>query len=202
MIEIERLLHHVLPFAPECPEPTAIHHLREATIQFCERTRIWRHELTISTADPLVIVTPAGSRLFEIEDAWFNGTRLERVPVNEAADYVGDSPGVPRWITEYGETGVRLVPFDPADPGELRISAFLTPSRDATEIPDFLVDGHARTIADGALSDLLMLPNQPFSNPALAAGFGVRFEAQINRNFAANIRGRQRAPTRSKPHWL
>lgn len=202
MKPIDDLLHHVLPFAPDCPEPTAIYHLRQAAIAFCERTRIWRHAATVVATSPVVVVAPEHAQVYEIEEAWIGGERLERRPVKELLDWPNESPGVPRWIAESGDDAVLLVPFDAGTPGELRLSVYLKPSNEATLLPPVLVDAHARTIADGALANLLMVPNQPFSNPTLAAGFGMRFDAQANRHFAANVRGRQRAAPRAQPHWF
>lgn len=201
MKPIDDLLYHVLPFAPECPEPTAIEHLRQAAIRFCRHTRAWREQFVGVAAAPTVLVLPepAQSQLFEIEAAWFNDYPLDRRPVQELEDYPSDTTGVPRWISEAGPSAVRVFPFEA---GPLRVSVFVEPSPAATELPDFLVDAHGRALADGALSDLLMIPNQPWSQPQLAGGFGVRFDAYLNRWFATNIRGRQRAAPRSRGHWM
>lgn len=199
MKPIDDLLYHVLPFAPECPEPTAIHHLREAARTFCRRTRAWREQYAGTATSPVVLVVPDGAQLFEIEDAWFNDCRLERRPVRDLLDYPSDTAGNPNWVAEAGPASIQLFPFEA---GPLRVSMFLEPSPLTDELPDFLVDEHGRTLADGALSDLLMLPNQSWSNPQLAGGFGTRFEASVDRWFATNIRGKQRAPVRSQAHWL
>lgn len=201
MKPIDDLLYHVLPFAPECPEPTAIEYLRQAAIRFCRQTRSWREQFEGAAAAPttLVIPYPGQAQLFEIEEAWFNGSRLERRPVMDLLDYPADTSGHPRWIAEDGDDAVRVFPFET---GTLRVSMFLEPTPTATQLPDQLVNMHGRALADGALADLLMIPNQPWTQPQLAAGFGVRFDAYLNRWSATNIRGRQRAAVRSRANWM
>ena len=66
----------------------------------------------------------------------------------------------------------------------------------------FFFDQFPRALADGALGSLLLLPNQPFTNPQLGVVFANKFQAVLDRNFAFNMRGQQRASKRTKPNYF
>ena len=201
MRSIEDILPHVMPYAPGCAEPTAIQHICDAAVRFCERTRCWRHIDTFQTVGDHreIAAVPADAVLFELEWAKFNGKELE--PVTPQFDnYHVETGGIePRYITQVNPSCLSI---EPHGVGELTLSMFLKPAEHAPELPDFLVSDFARTLADGALSMLLLIPNQPFTNPQMAAVFEGKFQTAMDRNFAYNMRGQQRAPRRTKSNYF
>lgn len=201
MQDIEDLLTHVLPYAPGCAEPTAVQHLREAVIRFCERTRCWRFIDTFHTTGEHheILAVPSDAVLFEIEWAKFNERELEAVSPQAATWHNQEGYTEPRYITQVNPNCVSL---EPHAVGELVISMFLKPAPTALEIPAFMICDFGRALADGALATLLLLPNQPFTNPQMAAVFEGKFQASMDRNFAHNMRGQQRAAKRTKPNYF
>lgn len=201
MQDIEDLLTHVLPYAPGCAEPTAVQHLREAVIRFCERTRCWRFIDTFLTTGEHheILAVPSDAVLFEIEWAKFNNRELEAVSPQAATWHNQEGYTEPRYITQVNPNCVSL---EPHAVGELVISMFLKPAPTALEIPAFMICDFGRALADGALATLLLLPNQPFTNPQMAAVFEGKFQASMDRNFANNMRGQQRAAKRTKPNYF
>jgi len=199
MRDIEELLPKVIQYAPGCPDITAVDHLRDAAIQLCERTRCWRvqDEFQTSGLESEVFCVPDCASLYQIEKAWFNEMELEaRSP---HLDMLFHDCGQPRFISQVSPNSIRLEPFGR---GTLHLSMYLKPSPNAEVLPCFLFDQFARALGDGALSTLLLLPNQPFSNPQLGMAFAAKFEAVLDKNFAFNLRGQQRAPVRTKPRYL
>lgn len=199
MIEFDVLLPRVNQFAQAVPEPLAIQHLRDAAIVLCERTRCWRDVYTTTTSGDDIEVTsvPSYAALFEIEWARFDGQLL--MPVAPTSDLIVGEEGVPRNITQLTPNTVTLVPFGV---GQLQMSSFLKPSMSADVIPDFLYTEFGSALADGALSTLLLIPNQPYSNPQQAMYHGQRFNAVLDKNFAYNLRGQQRAAKRTKSSFF
>ena len=197
MREIDELLPYVMPYAPGCAEPTAVQHLREAVIRFCERTRCWRFIDTFQTTGEHheILAVPSDAVLFEIEWAKFNERELEAVSPQAATWHNQDGYTEPRYITQVNPNCVSL---EPHAVGELVISMFLKPAPTALEIPAFMICDFGRALADGALATLLLLPNQPFTNPQLAMVFETKFQQALDRNFALNMRGQQRAAKRTK----
>lgn len=200
MREIAELMHLILPYAQACPEPTAVQHLRWAAMKFCEASRIWRscQEFNVTGGCSEVVCVPQHAQIFEIEQAFFGTIKLEP---KSAGDFDRDyDDSQPRWITQNSSNSVRLVP-GAQEPDVLRINLFLKPSRDAEDFPDFL-DEFEQELADGALSRILALPNQPFTDLQMAASFGGSFQVALDRNFTRNLRGQQRAPLRTKASYL
>lgn len=199
MVEFDVLLPRVMQYAQAVPEPLAIQHLRDAAIKLCEDTRCWRDVYTTQTTGDEIEVTsvPPYAALYSIEWARFDGQLLEaRAPTS---DLVIGEEGVPRFITQLTPNTVTLVPFGV---GSLQLSCFLKPSLNADIIPDFLYTEFGPAIADGALSTLLLIPNQPYSNPQQAIYHGQRFQAVLDKNFAYNLRGQQRAAKRTKSSFF
>lgn len=196
MTALEAFFPFVLPFAPACPDPLAEQCLRIAATEFCQRTRLWRAVDRFATdGQPIdVVVVPAGASLFEIERAWFNDTILE--PARFADVWRPSDTGQPRWITQVVPGTLHLVP---PGAGEFRISMILVPDIAADELPDFLFTGFAREIAAGAIAQILMLPGQTWTSPELAAIKRAEFSSAMDRNFAANLKGQQRAAVRTRP---
>lgn len=196
--DLSDFLSDVMPYVTTCPEPTAIYHLRNAAIDFCQRTRIWRHEeeFGLTESQDEVFCVPGDAAIHEIEHAWFNGSRLQALPYGNVNPQTSDA--LPHYITQASPDTVKVYPFHE---GSLRLQLFLKPSQDAETVPGFLYDHHKLTIAYGALAEILMLP-LPVANPGLAADFRQRFESAVNARFRANIRGQQRAPARSRSNYF
>jgi hypothetical protein len=214
---LSSLLPLVLPFAKHCPEPFALLQARLAAIEFCEKTRCWRHVATVEmVANHTAFVAPTHSTIFEFEDATFDGNPLAAIQYTEAtpdelAEIAGS--GRPKWLTQISPGEVAVYPFEP---GTLRLSMFLKPrhgqlfSTDPDDplhdaynvIPDFLFQQHANALADGALARILMCEGEPFFNPQKAAVHDARFGEACGRRSSSHVRSQQRAPIRTKPRWL
>jgi len=198
MREIDDLLSKVIPYAPNCPEPMAVEHLREAAINLCKATRCWREvESFTTTGDDIeVMCVPPYASLFQMEWARFNDRVLE--PVSAGPDILTHEDGLPFSYTQRTPNSIII---DPPAPGLLTLSMFLMPAPDATDLPEFMFDQFSTALGHGALSTLLLLPNQPFSNPQYAMMFEQKFQAVLDRNFAFNMQGQQRARKRTKPNF-
>lgn len=193
---------YIMPRVPGAAEPTVDSAIREAAIEFCRRTRIWREEDTFTVSDESELVAvPFGAALFEIESARFNGFMLEPTSLSWLDGNVPrwqEQVGRGKWITQLRPDTVRIVP---TEPGTLDLSLFLMPANDADQVPDFLADHHVRCIADGALADLLAMPYD-YANPGLAGYHAQRFDRRLNELSNLNIKGQQRAPVRTKPQFF
>lgn len=202
MIELEAFLPLVLPYAPACTDPLAEHHVRVAATTLCKRTRAWREtDCFMSSGEPIeAVCIPPYANLHEIEDVWFNGKPLSRKSYGDAqGNACVTESGSPRAVTQIAPDTLRLTP---PGRGEMKLSLFLKPDPQADMLPRFLFDHFGQEIAAGALAEILLLPNQTWTNPQLAVIMNARFEAALDRNFAFNIRGQQRAPARTKPSYF
>ncbi|AXF51442.1 virion structural protein [Erwinia phage Pavtok] len=202
--DIEELLPKVMQYAPGCPEPTATEHVRAAAVQLCKRTRCWRDhdqfEVNGRYNDIPAILPHAA--LFEIESVTFDGDPLLPAPFSTdmlPMDGDEDETGRPASFTMMWPNAIML---HPGGTGTLHVSMFLVPSDNAEQLPQWMFDQFSDALVWGALGTLLLLPNQPFMNPQLAALFAGKFEGALDRNFAFNKRGQQRARVRTKSSYL
>lgn len=203
MKDLELLLPRVLEKVAICPEPTALRHLRDAAVEFCRRTRVWRFEdsFTVDGGGDGEFAVEPDSTVFEVTHARFGDIDLtartaDWLDKNEPGWRTVD-PGTPRWLTQVECGSVRINP-PPGQTGTLTLELILVPSNDADQLPDVLVDSFGMAIADGALATLLALPAE-FGNLQLAAVHADRFTDALGRWSAQIAKGQQRAPRRVKP---
>lgn len=204
----------VQPHTPGAALPTITQALRKSAIEFCEKTRCWRTQITANLSrQAYPIVAPAYAAIHEIERAEFDGTRLTPVEYDQIGLAEFDGSGQPSVITQAGPNEVSIVPFSE---GKLTCSLFLKPKHDflfATDqedrpenyydtVPDFLLSRYGETIAAGAIARVLVIPQQPFTNFDLAAVHAAQFQDGLDRFNAANVRGQHRARPRVNAHWF
>ena len=203
MKSMDEFLARILPRVPGVPRPMVHDAIRQAAIEFCQRTRMWRDEDEFRVSgecEPMVAIGPAA--IFEIESARFNGNQLRPVSLAWLDEQVprwrdmDASEG--RWITQLSPDTVKVVP---GGDGLLTLSLVLQPSDKAVEVPDFLVTHYVREIADGALGELFATPGQ-WANPGLAEFHLSRFQRRLDELFNSNMKGQQGAPVRTKPHFF
>lgn len=202
MKDLDAFLPGILPFAPGCATPTAYFGIRQAAIEFCERTRLWRSEdeFDVTLEGCEAVMSPEGSVILEFEKALFNDQPL--IPKttlwldnNENGWRSGALTGRPRYISQTAPDTVSLVP---RQAGRLKMYLWLKPSQDCTELPDFMADKYRETIAFGALARILIIPNQSFTNVEMAGAFGQMFENRIGGLSNKGSIGQQRAALRTK----
>lgn len=206
MKDLAEFLPHIDQYAPGCPAPTAYFGIRQAAIDFCERTRLWRYEDDFDIPGDQVegITTPYGSVLHEMELVQFDGedlmpTTTAWLDANCRGWRANELTGLPSYIVQTEPNTLRVVPWTA---GHINLFLWLKPAQDATELPDFIVDQHREIIAHGALARILAMPGQPFSNPGMAGSFATTFSAKIDALMRANSRGQQRGRTRTKAYFM
>lgn len=213
---LDDLLPQVLPHAVGCPTVYALQCLRRAAIEWCERTRCWRHqtEFTMAAQDHVVVV-PDYASIYEIEQAEWNGKELSSVQFSEttADDRGVGGRGNPYAITQSAPGSVMLIPFQP---GTVALSLFLKPkhgtSYDVTGaspfhdtlnvLPSPVFEQDADHIAHGGLQRILSTPGKEWTNIELAGWFDSQFERAASSRQTRSITGQQRAPLRTVPRWF
>lgn len=223
MIPITAFMPLVLPFAPTVPEPVAEQMIRLAAIEFCERTRCWRHianrridAFNGGTASGTIRVLPPYATIFEFEFAYFNGEKLEPLQFSDIdvpSDDEGPEIGVPRYITQTEPNSVRMIPL-PEESGSLHLSMFLKPiamdewegsaydradDDDLNVLPDFLLTQQGETIQHGALARILAIPGQSYTDPSRSEFYRLSFASRLDTRFATNVMGQHKAQPRTRP---
>lgn len=191
MIPITDFLPTVLPSLPGCPQNTVIRAVRDAAIEFCNRSLIWKHEV-----EPFPVVKGIGDYELDVPDeanvAGFVRVRhAERsVPLElRTTDELDDiSPGwrtkvgVPQFFSQYGQFGILLDRL-PKETRRNVLSATLAlkPTATANNLPDVLFVDWKDEVVDGARARLMVDASRQWSDPERAAAAGANFRAGIQR---------------------
>lgn len=225
MVPISSFAPLVQPYAPAAPFPMLEQAIRLAAVEFCERTRCWRHVVHrhidvfnggVGHGD-IRIIPPYGT-IFEFEFAYFNGKRLIPAQFSDLDirpdDSNGPETGMPSYISQIRPGTLKMTPI-PDESGSLHLSIFLKPvsledwdgpgyndtaDEDMNVLPEFLLVEQGEAISHGALSRLLSVPGQSFSDPAGASVYAASFMQKLDQRFDTNLRGQHRAPPRSRSH--
>ena len=206
---ISALLPFMRGYAPMCPDPILELAARAAAVEFCERTRCWRHVTTITITEAGgVDIVPSVASIHEIERAEANDVAL--IPTQHSEIQGEHEIAQPRWITQTNPQSVTVHPW-PGEPVEVSLSLFLKPRFDIevgldpqnplhdrfNVLPAWIVTQHGERIADGGLSRVLTQPQTRWFDPQLAAVHAARFEQAMSSHFRTNMRGQQRARVRT-----
>lgn len=202
MKDFDAIITLVQQHAPGCSIPTAITNIRLAAIDLCEKSRLWRwdDDFEVVANDTEGISTPYGSVLHELELVQFNGNDLIPTSTTWLDDNMrgwrrGLLTGTPQFVTQTEMNTIRLVP---GEDGHVDVFAWLKPTQDADELPDFLIDNYAEVVAHGALARILLIKGQPFTDQTLAQGFGALFANKLDALSNKGQTGQQRARRRTR----
>lgn len=206
MKDIDDILPNIRPFAPGVADPTAYEWIRQAAIEFCERTLLWRYEdsFAITAENPQAVIAPAGAVIHLIERLDFDDVQLVQKTPAQLDDLVpqwraGTLTGVPSYFTQ---TEPNTVAMSPLEAGTLKVWTWLKPAPDATELPDFMVDQYRQVIADGALARILLIPNQSFTDVKMASAYGMAFQSKLDILSNKGSTGQQRARVRTRASFF
>ena len=204
----------VEPNAYGAPEPLIKQMLLDAAIDFCGETNIVQtvEVQTVTEGEPRYdLAVPAQQTLVTVLDVFYRERRLRpalaeniesgaalRAGVDTAVESRRGTPELFYQITP-SDSAVFLWPLpDQTVADGLGIRASFEPARNATSLDDKLY-GSVQTIAYGALARLLIMPGQPFTNPALAEEYERRFSSAISASRGEARRGNVRASSFVRP---
>lgn len=207
MVDLSVFLPHIKQYAPGVPIPTAYFALRQAAIDFCTRTKLWRYEdeYDVAAEDSDDISAPNNAVILDLEAVYFDGFELTpKTPAwldeNARGWRTNEVTGGPaKYITQIEVNTFRLVP---AATGHINIYSWLKPSQDADQLPAFLGDQYREVIAHGALARILIMPGMPFSNPSMGAVFASSFSGSLDSTQHKGITGQQRARPRTRGNFF
>ena len=190
----ESFFPNVLPEVPGAAEVVVVNAIRNAAIEFCEKSLILTRD-----HDPVDVQTgvvdydlspPSGYVVVKVMRAW-----LENSPLTPLApDVVRDASVYNRLFSSYQsqastpnaflqkeERTVSVWPVPDKDyPSGLTMRVALKPSRASETIDNVILEDYAEAIASGALSRLMMSAGKPYTNVEMAAVHKGLFQQAIN----------------------
>lgn len=190
----EAFFPYVLPEVPGAPEPAVVLAIRNACIEFCEKSLILTRD-----HDPVTLVQgivdydlepPTGYLVVKVQKAWLENNILDPL----APDFVRDAsvynrlftsyesaPNTPKYYLQKDERSITVWPVpEKRYPSGLTMRVALKPTRASTEIDDVIFEDYAETIACGALSKLMASAGKAYTNVEMAGVHAGYFQKGIN----------------------
>lgn len=165
----------------KCPVSGMVAQVREAAREFCARTRIWTDKSFVS--DILAGEGAYGLRAPDQADircvltVRFKGAPLAPLTPDQWRDLPEQTGLTPSHFIFTEPNAVRLFPIPLEDvPGALVVEAVLVPAVRSVSGPEFLLSKHGTTIAHGAMSRLMLMPERPWSDPKMGVFYEKKFE--------------------------
>lgn len=190
-VPYEQFLPYVTQYAPDVSEFVAIDAIRNACIEFCERTMIWEYDIPsidiVALKSNYVIPSPADTKVVSILQAYYNTDILliPKAPDELASIYRMSNwqtlQGTPQFITRIIKPEVVIVPVPfAATDDSLRLRVALAPTRDSQEVDSEIYEQWAEVIARGARARIYGHPKQPYYDKAAAMEEARMFRVGIN----------------------
>lgn len=190
-VSYEDFLPRVLQYVPDASEMVAIDAIRQACIEFCEKTYFWQYQTpnidVIDGQANYVIATPSDTKFVGPVQTYFNTNLLIPKSPDELADIyrMGNwqiLEGSPQYVTRIIKPELVLVPIPyVSQPAVLYVRGALAPTQDSTEIDSEIYEQWAESIAWGARARLLAQPRQDYTDKAGAIEAMKMFRYEINR---------------------
>lgn len=192
------LYDEVLPELSGVPQPLALNAIRNAAIEFCERSRVWTEDAaamdSVATQAVYNFVSPVtDTDVIGVMQAFYNGSEIfPKTSAQMAAllsdvgtTYVSaipwkDQTGVPKYYLIERPDQFTLAPFpDESIVSAIKMKVILKPTRAATGMEQWIFDKYFMQIAAGTKARLCAMPGKPWSSPDLVSYYGSIFESGI-----------------------
>ncbi|OFZ67380.1 MAG: hypothetical protein A2V79_09215 [Betaproteobacteria bacterium RBG_16_56_24] len=202
----------VLPEVAGCIQAVALNAIRNAAIEFCEKSLayLYNHPAinAVLNTPAYAFVPPSGTLVAKVLQVFYNGIEIFPKTPDELKSYYPtldwrDRTGTPLFYTQDDERNIILVPMPDASlTGAIKMRVALKPTRASTTIVDRIWEEHLETIKNGALYRLKIQPNKPYSDEAGAKTNFAFFNDQIETAKSKASRGFGRANRRVVPHFF
>lgn len=207
-VSFDQFLPEVMQFLPDVPEHIAKNAIRNASIEFCEKTRYWQIDVgpisVVAGQRNYAVPTPAETKMVGAVSAYYDTNLLiPKGPDELARIYrMGDwqqVEGAPQYLTQIIKPEVVLVPTPYEDRANvLHLRVAIAPTRDAEEISQDVYENYLLVIANGAKAILYNTPGQPYFDRAAAKECQMYFRAGIANARIQIDKGLTRSSTRAE----
>lgn len=171
-VDYDQFLPQVTQYVPDVGEFVAVDAIKNACIEFCERTYFWQYSVPAITPaigqNSYVMQTPADTKVVGILQAYYNDFLLipkspdELARIYRMTDWM-TLPGYPQYYTRVKKPEIVLVPSPSVVDGDtVSIRVALAPTRDSQEIDSEIYEQWAEVIGWGARARLYSQPKQPY----------------------------------------
>jgi len=175
------------PSVPGCPRPTIEQYVRDAAIEVCEKTLVWRYEQPLIRLTPGVYEyeyeTPENSDIVGVIHATVNGEKITPLTQEQVHAQYPDWPSTetakrsdPRNLSQLDPDHFVVVPVpDATKTYDVKMFVALKPSITSRGMDQTPFDECEQLIIHGALQHLLVLPGKSWADRELATYHAKQF---------------------------
>jgi hypothetical protein len=204
-MQLSKFLPYVLPHVPGCTDPFAEQAVRDAADEFCQFSRAVREALepitlAVGVSDYEISSETAGCVVYDVTDVMIDGSPIEPIQpeiINRLA--LPLSKGAMFYTIPFPGT-IRLVGKPTEHQTTLTMTGIIRPMESSTSVPDVLLNDWRDTIVSGALTRLMAVPEQPFTNTALVSYHRSFFNSGILRAANRGLLGNTKVSLRVQAH--
>lgn len=195
MTNYESFFPYILPEVPGAPEPVIVLAIRNAAIEFCERSLILTRDHDPITLVPKVVdydLEPPikETLIIKIQRAFVEGSKIDPLAPDQIRDPAiynrlyaeyEEQPSTPQYYLQKDERSITVWPVpDKIYRNALTMRVAMKPTRDSESVDDVIFEDYAEVIAAGALSRLMASAGKPYTNVQMAAVNKMMFDRGVN----------------------
>jgi len=207
MAQTSQFLPYIQPNVQGCPLAILNSALASTLLDFCERSQLWTRISEKTSVIPNVprytFMPEEQAVAVEASLALCEGRPLIQTTLDalntEEPDWRSKTGRVPTKFFMDTSHSIRLYP-EPTELIEdgLQVQISMKPKRDAKELPDFLYENWAETIAHGTLARLFAMSGKDWANPQLVGYHSDEYRAGLSRAKTKTIKSRQNVSLKVK----
>jgi len=193
MATFNSLVKEILPYVPFCPDPLIESNLRSATIEFCERSKAYIHDMdpfnTVSGVYEYDFDVPTGTQVHQVLLMTHDGQDMDPIsPRSLELNYPDwrDKTGNPHVYLQKSINLFWIVPV-PSGAKQVITSVALKPTRTSNNIDTEFSNNYRDGIIYGTLYRLLRMPGKEWTDVNAAREYLLQFNQEIQQ---AELRGR------------
>jgi hypothetical protein len=187
MATFDSLIKEILPYVPGCPEVLIKSNLRSATIEFCEKSKAFVHDLEPITSTSGIheyeFDQPVGTSVHSILWAIYDGEDLDPIsPRSLELNYPDwrDRSSIPKVYLQKDSNKFWLIPVPNATQASIiQLSVSLKPTRTASNIDTSFSNDYRDGILYGTLYRLLRIPSRAWTDLYASADYLGLFRQQV-----------------------
>jgi hypothetical protein len=206
MTGYESYLYKVLPDISGCPPIVAEDKIREAVIELCHRTSIWRKTIPAFYLSENVpsyeLLMEDYEQLAQVRWGYLTDDNGQRIDLNVTSEDTLDAGsakgwralvGVPEFVFMLSPETIQFASI-PNARFAASIGASIKPTQDSFEAPSFIFNQYIDVIAAGAKAKLLDMKGQSWYDPASARKELDKFNNMVGDARSAVNRGHNNQP--------
>jgi hypothetical protein len=193
MANFSSLVKEILPYVPMCPDTLVESNLRSATIEFCERSKAYKHDMdpfnTVSGVYEYDFDVPVGTEVHQILLMTHDGRDMDPIsPRSLELNYPDwrDRTGNPHVYLQKSPSLFCIVPV-PSGVKQIIASVALKPTRTSNNIDTTFSNSYRDGIIYGTLYRLLRMPSREWTDVNAAREYLAQFNLEITQ---AELRAR------------